>query len=61
MTSIKFLIVGMLFVCPSVLLPQDITRNVHRIDEVVVWGKRPMKDIGVQKTKFDSLALKENI
>lgn len=51
----------MLFVCPSVLLPQDITRNVHRIDEVVVWGKRPMKDIGVQKTKFDSLALKENI
>lgn len=29
--------------------------------EVVVWGKRPMKDIGVQKTTFDSLALKENI
>ena len=34
------------------------TRNLR---EVVVWGKRPMKDIGVQKTTFDSLALKENI
>ncbi len=29
--------------------------------EVVVTAKRPMKEIGVQKTTFDSLALKENI
>lgn len=29
--------------------------------EVEVLGKRPMKDIGVQKTQFDSTALKENI
>ena len=29
--------------------------------ELEVWAKRPMKDIGVQKTAFDSLALKENI
>lgn len=29
--------------------------------EVNVVAKRPMKDIGVQKTKFDSLVLKENI
>ena len=31
------------------------------IHEVQVLGKRPMKDIGVQQTKFDSLVLKENI
>ena len=34
---------------------------MHNLREVVVWGKRPMKDIGVQKTTFDSIALKENI
>lgn len=33
-------------------------RELH---DVVVWGRRPMKDIGVQKTTLDSLALKENI
>lgn len=37
------------------------SRKLNNINEVVVWGKRPMKDIGVQKTTFDSLALKENI
>ncbi len=35
--------------------------RVVNLREVVTWGKRPMKDIGVQKTTFDSLALKENI
>ncbi|MDE6383867.1 MAG: TonB-dependent receptor plug domain-containing protein [Paramuribaculum sp.] len=35
--------------------------RVNRLGEVVAWGKRPMKEIGVQKTSFDSLALKENI
>lgn len=33
----------------------------HRLGEVVVRAKRPMKEIGVQKTTFDSVALKENI
>ena len=32
-----------------------------QLRELVVTAKRPMKDIGVQKTTFDSLALKENI
>ncbi len=40
---------------------QSITERIHRLDEVVVTAKRTMKDIGVQKTTFDSLALKENI
>ena len=37
------------------------SQRMHNLREVVVWGKRPMKDIGVQKTTFDSIALKENI
>lgn len=31
------------------------------ISEVMVYSKRPMKEIGVQLTKLDSVALKENI
>lgn len=33
----------------------------RKLGEAVVIGYRPMKEIGVQKTAFDSLALKENI
>lgn len=33
----------------------------YKLGEVEVLAKRPMKEIGVQKTSFDSLALKENI
>ena len=41
--------------------PKDqISREVH-IKEVTVYGKRPIKEIGVQQTKFDTVALKENI
>lgn len=36
-------------------------QHVHNLREFVVTGQRPLKDIGVQKTTFDSLALKENI
>ena len=39
----------------------DWVRNGIDIDEVPIYGQRPMKEIGVQQTKFDSLALKENI
>lgn len=46
---------------PSAAGAQDITNRINRLDEVVVTAKRPMKDIGVQRTTFDSLALKENI
>ena len=35
--------------------------RAYSIEEIPVYGERPMKDIGVQETKFDSLALKENI
>lgn len=44
----------MVFCCVSMSDARD-------LKEFVVWGKRPMKEIGEQKTIFDSLALKENI
>ena len=36
------------------------TRGIH-IREVAVYGQRPMKEIGTQQTKFDTVVLKENI
>lgn len=35
-------------------------RNIT-IREVPIWGRRPMKEIGVERTTFDSVTLKENI
>ena len=31
------------------------------IREVEILGQRPMKEIGVQRTRFDSVVMKENI
>lgn len=36
-------------------------QKARELNEVVVTAKRPMKEIGLQKTAFDSIALKENI
>ena len=40
---------------------KDWVRKGIDIPEVTIVGHRPMKEIGTQQTKFDSLALKENI
>lgn len=37
------------------------SQRTHTLEEFVVTGRRPMKEIGVQKTEVDSTALKENI
>jgi iron complex outermembrane receptor protein len=40
------------------------TYDVHKkilIPEVTIYGKRPLKEIGIQQTKLDSVVLKENI
>ena len=39
----------------------DWVRNGVDIPEVSVYGNRPIKEIGTQQTKFDTIALKENI
>ncbi|MBR4048684.1 MAG: TonB-dependent receptor [Bacteroides sp.] len=59
-TIMKQLIVGLLLLMPCVLMAQTLDRG-RRIPEVTIYGKRPMKEIGMQKTKMDSAALKENI
>ena len=33
----------------------------QELDNVIVTARRPMKEIGIQKTTFDSTALKENV
>lgn len=35
--------------------------SIRHLDEFTVWASRPVKDIGVLKTPFDSTSLKENI
>ena len=46
-----------LYATPSTDSPQDIVE----LEEFTITARRPMQDIGVQKTTFDSIALKENI
>lgn len=51
----------LLTISPTIKISAQTSQRVNNLREVVVWGNRPMKDIGVQKTTFDSLVLKENI
>ncbi len=53
---------GLLLLWPVAVGAQEETprRNIS-IREVTITGQRPMKEIGVQKTQFDSVVLKENI
>lgn len=52
---------SLLLILLSLPVLQAFPQLSKELGEVVVKGTRPMKDIGVQKTTFDSLALKENI
>ena len=51
-------ILYMLVVFPINLWAVD---DLTHLPELTVTSRRPMKDIGVEKTSFDSLSLKENI
>lgn len=42
-------------------LPGQTTDTTHILRELIVPGRRPLKEIGVQKTALDSITLKENI
>lgn len=55
--------IATIFLSLGIIMPfyAQNTPRVNKLREIVVWGKRPMKEIGVQKTAFDSVALKENI
>ena len=63
---LRRLYIAFLLLLPLTLLAQENTykdwasKGIH-IPEVTVYGRRPMKEIGTQQTKFDSVILKENI
>ncbi len=62
----KQLLLICLVLLPTMLFAQEdaerdwLRKGIH-IKEITVYGQRPMKEIGTQQTKFDSLVLKENI
>lgn len=54
----------LLFLLPLVMVAQQeegMSKKIYHINEAQVYADRPMKEIGVQKTSFDSIKLKENI
>ena len=56
------LIVALLpLVASAQTAPQDNIARHIQIKDVNVYAKRPIKEIGTQQTKFDTVVLKENI
>ena len=56
----KNFIIGLMLFCSGSTVAQTLSKGLH-IPEVTIYGKRPMKEIGVQKTRLDSTVLKESI
>ena len=62
----RLLLILAILITPYLAVAQDdndrdwVRKGLH-IPEVAVYGNRPIKEIGTQQTKFDTLALKENI
>ena len=52
-----------LILCHTSLFAQEVEwhKRLHAIPGVTVYGKRPLKEIGTQQTKFDSVVLKESV
>ena len=53
--------ITLLLLCVTSFAQKKEIRWSLKIPEVTVVGQRPMKEIGTQQTKFDSVVLKENI
>ena len=53
--------IALLLLCTTIFAQNKEVRWSLKIPEVTVVGQRPMKEIGTQQTKFDSVVLKENI
>ena len=59
---IKGCLLGLFWVIFSLnLYSSDMLSKGISLKDVTIYGKRPLKEIGVQKTSFDSTELKENI
>lgn len=62
----KLLLILAFIAIPYYLVAQNNDNNSWEkksthIDEIPIYGQRPIKEIGTQETKFDSLVLQENI
>ena len=60
----RFTIGILLLMIPTILFAQNEQewyKRTHDIPEIPIYAARPMKEIGTQKTKLDTTALKENI
>lgn len=57
----KLIILFTLLLSVIVTAQESRKEEAKYIPEVIVYGKRPLKEIGTQETKLDSLILKENI
>ena len=55
------LLLVLLTLCTAASAESDWVRKGLHIPSVEVVGHRPMRDVGEQKTKFDSVALQENV
>lgn len=59
------IVIGVLLILPVIAYSQDNRDSEYiwqlKINEARIIAKRPMKEIGMQRTSFDSLQLKENI
>jgi iron complex outermembrane receptor protein len=51
----------MTLLADATCMAQGAKEKLTQFGEVTVFARRPMKEIGIQETRFDSLALKENI
>lgn len=60
MKRILYILLPLLALSLRAQAQDDVRRNIT-IKEVTVYGQRPMKDIGVQRTRIDSAVLKENV
>lgn len=54
-------VILILMALPFLSLAERTEERIQELNEFTVTASRPMTEIGVQKTTFDSLALKENI
>lgn len=61
MRSVAVVLALLLALMPVWLHAQDSVARSYSIEGVAVRGYRPMREIGEQRTRFDSAALKENI
>ena len=57
----QLLAILLLLLLSSSIAAQEAIDSLIAVDRVEVVGRRPMKEIGVQTTRFDSVVLKEHI